>query len=66
MSKEEKPIYTFIEVKSYDDGGVIKRLNVSGKTGRSVDTIQSGMERNMNQEKFYTVSYDSEFELNEI
>jgi hypothetical protein len=63
---KDKTIFKYIEVKSWDDGGVVKRLDVSEKTDRSVETIEDGMNRNMNHEKFYTFSYDSEVELEVI
>jgi hypothetical protein len=63
---KDRTIFKYIEVKSWDDGGVVKRLDVSEKTDRSVATIEDGMNRNMNHEKFYTFSYDSEVELEVI
>lgn len=59
-------LFKYIEVKSYDDGGVVKRLDMSGKTDRSIDTVEAGMNRNLNHDKFYTFSYDSEVELDTI
>jgi hypothetical protein len=59
-------LFKYIEVKTYDDGGVVKRLDVSGKTDRSVDTIEAGMNRNLNHDQYYTFSYDSEVELDTI
>ena len=59
-------LFKYIEVKTYDDGGVVKRLDVSGKTDKSVDTIEAGMNRNLNHDQYYTFSYDSEFELDTI
>ena len=61
-----KRLFKYIEVKSYDDGGVVKRLDMSGKTDRSIDTVEAGMNRNLNHDKFYTFSYDSEVELDTI
>lgn len=59
-------LFKYIEVKTYDDGGVVKRLDVSGKTDKSVDTIEAGMNRNLNHDQYYTFSYDSEVELDTI
>ena len=61
-----KRLFKYIEVKTYDDGGVVKRLDVSGKTDKSVDTIEAGMNRNLNHDQYYTFSYDSEVELEAI
>ena len=58
--------YKYIEIKNYGDGGVIKRLDVSKKTDGSVDTSEAGMNRNLNHDKYYTLSYDSEVELDII
>ena len=59
-------LFKYIEIKSYNDGGVVKRLDVSGKTDRSIDTIEAGMNRNLNHDQYYTFSYDSEIELDTI
>ena len=59
-------LFKYIEIKSYNDGGVVKRLDVSGKIDRSIDTIEAGMNRNLNHDQYYTFSYDSEFELDTI
>jgi hypothetical protein len=61
-----KRLFKYIEVKTYDDGGVVKRLDVSGKTDKSVDTIEAGINRNLNHDQYYTFSYDSEVELDTI
>lgn len=59
-------LFKYIEIKSYNDGGVVKRLDVSRKTDRSIDTIEAGMNRNLNHDQYYTFSYDSEIELDTI
>ena len=61
-----KRLFKYIEVKTYYDGGVVKRLDVSGKTDKSVDTIEAGMNRNLNHDQYYTFSYDSEVQLEAI
>lgn len=66
LSDVSTRLFKYIEVKSYDDGGVVKRLDVSDKTDRSIDTVESGINRNLNHDKFYTFSYDSEVELDTI
>lgn len=59
-------IYKYIEIKSYGNGEVIKRLDVSDKTDRSVDVIDSGMNMNLNHDKYYTFCLDSEKKLEVI
>ena len=61
-----KRLFKYIEIKTYNDGGVVKRLDVTGKTDRSVDTIEAGMNRNLNHDQYYTFGYDSEVELDTI
>lgn len=58
-----KRLFKYIEIKSYNDGRVVKRLDVSGKTDRSIDTIENGMNRNLNHDQYYTLQVDSEVEL---
>ena len=64
--QQEKAIYSYIEIKSFENGSVVKRLNVTGKTVRSQRTIESGMNRNLNHSEYYTFSYDSRDLLIEI
>ena len=61
-----KRLFKYIEIKTYNDGGVVKRLDVTAKTDRSMDTIEAGMNRNLNHDQYYTFSYDSEVELDTI
>tara|TARA_R110000737_G_scaffold15940_2_gene32899 strand:+ start:753 stop:968 length:216 start_codon:yes stop_codon:yes gene_type:complete len=61
-----KRLFKYIEIKTYNDGGVVKRLDVSGKTDKSMDTIEAGMNRNLNHDQYYTFGYDSEIELDAI
>lgn len=58
--------YKYIEIKGWNDGGVVKRLDVSGRPTRSVDKIESGMNRNLNHDEYYTSIYESEVELDLI
>ena len=44
----------YIEIIEYVSNKVVKRIDVSDKTDRSIDTIDSGMNRNLNHEKYYT------------
>ena len=59
-------LFKYIEIKTYNDGGVVKRIDATGKTDRSIDKIESGMNRNLNHDQYYTFSYDSEVELGTI
>ena len=54
-------IFKYLEVKSYDNGKVVKRLDVSNETDRSIDRIERGLNINLNHEAFYTFSYESEY-----
>lgn len=57
---------TYIEIKSLENSEVVKRLDVTGKTDRQQEQIEMGMLRNLNRDKYYTFSYDSETKLPEI
>lgn len=59
-------IFKYLEVKSYDNGEVVKRLDVSHESDRSIDRIERGLNINLNHEKFYTFSYESEYKLDVI
>lgn len=59
-------IFKYLEVKSYDNGKVVKRLDVSNESDRSVDRIERGLNINLNHEAFYTFSYESEYKQDVI
>ena len=59
-------MYSYIEIKDWNDQGVVKRLDVKGKSDRSKETIESGMNRNLNHDEYFTDSFESEFELDEV
>ena len=59
-------IFKYLEIKSYEDGKVVKRLDVTGQSDRSIDRVERGMNINLNHEAFYTFSYDSEYKLDTI
>ena len=59
----DKKIYKYIEIKKYDNGEVVKRLDVTDKSDRTAESIENGMNRNLNHEQYYTFSFDSETEL---
>ena len=54
---------TYIEVKTYESEECVKRIDVTGKSERSIDRIESGMNRNMNHKDYYTVQVETEKEL---
>lgn len=56
-------LYTYIEIIRINDAKAVKRLDVTGKTERSVNTINSGMNRNLNHNEYYTLIFDSERQL---
>ncbi len=59
-------IFKYLEVKSYENGEVVKRLDVSCESDRSIDRIERGLNINLNHEKFYTFSYESEYKQDVI
>lgn len=59
-------IFKYLEVKSYDNGEVVKRIDVSNESDRSIDRIERGMNINLNHKDFYTFSYASENKLDVI
>jgi hypothetical protein len=46
--------YKYIEVIK-GNTEIVKRVDVSKKTYHSINTIENGMNRNMNHEKFHTI-----------
>lgn len=59
----ETKIYKYIEIKKYDNGEVVKRLDVTDKPDRTAKSIEDGMNRNLNHNEYYTFSFDSETQL---
>ena len=59
----DKKLYKYIDIKKYDNGEVVKRLDVTDKSDRTAESIEKGMNRNLNHEQYYTFSFDSETEL---
>lgn len=58
--------FKYIEIKKYDDEKVVKRLDVTDKSDRDIDRIEKGMNINLNHDKYYTFSYESETEKPKI
>ena len=57
---------TYIEIIRYENEECVKRLDVSGKTQRSIDAIESGMNINLNHEEYFTRETSSEKSLSII
>jgi hypothetical protein len=53
-------ILTYRKSMRFKKGQCVKRIDVTGKSDRSIDTIESGMNRNLNHDEYYTLSNDSE------
>lgn len=61
-----KRLFKYLEIKNWEDAGVVRRIDVSEKTDRQIGKLKNGMDINLNHKQFYTVSYDSEVELDTI
>lgn len=61
-NKTFKIMYKYIEVKDWSDCGVVRRLDVSSKCNKEIDKIKDGIDRNINTDKYYTVSFESKVE----
>lgn len=66
LSSVSKRLFKYIEIKEWEDGGVVKRIDVSSKSERQIEKIDSGMNRNLNHDQYYTCDYESEVELDSI
>lgn len=62
----DKPIFTYLEIKSYQDGKVVKRIDITGKSETNVAKIDNGININLNHAEFYTFIFDSETKLGEV
>jgi len=62
----EKITYSYIEIKSFENSEVVKRIDVTNTNDKRKDLIEGGMNRNLNHDKYYTFSFDSETKLEEI
>ena len=56
----------YIEIIANKDDKAVKRMNVTGKSSRSIERIESGMNRNLNHKEYYTFSFKSMEELEEL
>lgn len=62
----DKITYSYIEIKAFENSKVIKRFDVTNTNDKRKDLIEGGMNRNLNHEKYYTFSFDSETKLEKI
>ena len=59
-------MYKYLEIVKDEGNEVVKRLNVSDKSERSIEKIENGMNINLNHNE-YTVQYnESDTELSVI
>lgn len=56
-------MYSYIDIKKYENGEVVKRLDTTGKTDREITKIDNGLQHNLNHEVFYTFPFESEKQL---
>lgn len=56
----------YIEIVEYKTGDVVKRIDVTDMSERTVDKTERGMNINLDHSNYYTVVTDSEVELNII
>lgn len=56
----------YIEIRRHDNDEVIHRVDVTGKSDRSVERIDDGMNINLNHSEYYTniAEYEGEQVLN--
>jgi hypothetical protein len=60
----EKKVFKYIEIRRYDDdSNVLRRIDVSDKSDRSIEKLEDAYNINLNHEKLYTTSFESENEL---
>lgn len=52
----------YIEIKKHFSDEVVFRSDVSGKSERQIEKIESGMNRNLNHDEYYTFAYETEEE----
>jgi len=46
--------HTYIEITAFANSEVIKRIDVTGQTERSIDKVDDGLNFNLNHELYYT------------
>lgn len=58
--------YKYLEIIAYENDEVVKRIDVTNMTQRSIDTIESGMNRNLNHNDYYTKEGATTVKLEEL
>ena len=46
---------TYLEITEFSTGNVVKRIDVTGKSERTIDKIDDGLNINLNHDKYYTI-----------
>ena len=59
-------IFKYVEIKNYDNGKVEKRYDVSDRGNSIIDKFERGLNINLNHDKFYTFSFESETKLDAV
>ncbi|HEY3405399.1 MAG TPA: hypothetical protein VGK59_18570 [Ohtaekwangia sp.] len=65
-SLETEPKRKYLEVLTFEDSKVVKRIDVTSKSNREIELIERGMNRNMNHDLYYTSVTGSEELLTEF
>lgn len=58
--------YYYLEVKAYNTGEVVKRMDLTDKSNRTRDLTEQGLNRQLNHKDYYTFSFESETKLESI
>jgi len=56
----------YIEVKAFKGGEVIHRIEVTGKSERTIDRIDTGLNLNLNHELYYTTVNEYDYKQDEL
>lgn len=59
-------IFKYVEIKNYENGKVEKRYDVSDRSNGMIDKFERGLNINLNHNKFYTFSFESEIKLDAV
>lgn len=66
LSDNNADLFKYIEVKSYDSGEVVRRFDVSDKSNHLIEKAEMGINRQIDSQKYYTFTFESEKKLEEI
>ena len=59
-------VFKYVEIKNYENGKVEKRYDVSDRSNGMIDKFERGLNINLNHDKFYTFSFESEIKLDAV